>query len=212
MVGQSKLPGAIKNPRFQESGSDFFRSLTLSINQLCWTCEESQVIDRPTSMNTTSRWLKAAPQVSSLAILAGLAALATGCVEHQVKYVPVYPARTVYQVQPAPPPVVVQSQPVTVQAPPPSVAAPAPPPPKPAPPQQVVTQTVVVAPPKPPVEVIPVAPGPMFVWTPGYWRWQGQWVWVRGTWVVPPYHRAVWVNGYWAHRHGGYVWVPGHWR
>ena len=49
----------------------------------------------------------------------------------------------------------------------------------------VAEPPVVTAPPPPvaPVEVVPVAPGPGYVWVAGHWAWR---------------------------RHG-YIWVPGHW-
>jgi hypothetical protein len=52
------------------------------------------------------------------------------------------------------------------------------------------------APPPPPavaVGPVGVAPGPGYVWVPGYWDWvAGRWVWVEGRWIVPPRPRAVW--------------------
>jgi len=91
------------------------------------------------------------------------------------------------------------------QPPPPSPAAVEPAPDQPA---EVVTE----APPAPQVEVQVVAPGPGYVWTPGYWAWHGRWVWVGGRWVFPPHRHAVWVGGHWGRRGHGYVWVGGHWR
>jgi hypothetical protein len=35
---------------------------------------------------------------------------------------------------------------------------------------------------------------------------------VGGHWVEPPRPHAVWIDGHWAHEHGGYYWVEGHWR
>jgi WXXGXW repeat (2 copies) len=70
-----------------------------------------------------------------------------------------------------------------------------------------------IGPPPPrPVEVIPAAPHPGWVWQEGYHRWDGaHYVWVPGHYVAPPYEHAVWVPGHWANRNGGYVWVEGHW-
>lgn len=53
-------------------------------------------------------------------------------------------------------------------------------------------------PPPPPVAAVvtPVvpAPGPGYVWVPGYWDWvDGRWVWIEGRWVLPPRGHAVWV-------------------
>jgi len=70
-----------------------------------------------------------------------------------------------------------------------------------------------IGPPPPrPVEVVPVAPHPGWVWQPGYHRWDGHgYVWVPGHYSEPPYEHAHWVEGHWDHRGGGYVWVDGHW-
>jgi hypothetical protein len=75
-------------------------------------------------------------------------------------------------------------------------------------------QTVVrVAPPPPAREVVPVAPGPRYVWVGGYYRYKHHaYVWVPGHYIVPPKRYAVWVPGHWVPRHGGYVWVAGYWR
>jgi len=94
---------------------------------------------------------------------------------------------------------------VYVRQPPPPPAAVEPAPNQPA---EVVTE----APPAPQVEVQVVAPGPGYIWTPGYWAWHGRWVWVGGRWVFPPHRHAVWVAGHWGHRGHGYVWVGGRWR
>ena len=63
------------------------------------------------------------------------------------------------------------------------------------------------------VETQTVAPGPGYIWTPGYWRWSGAgYVWISGSWARPPRVSAVWVRGHWAHRPRGWVWIPGHWQ
>lgn len=70
-----------------------------------------------------------------------------------------------------------------------------------------------VAPPRPVVETRVPAPGPGYVWTPGYHRWDGHaYGWVPGGWVRPPRPHSHWVAHHWEHRHGGYVMVEGHWR
>ena len=77
------------------------------------------------------------------------------------------------------------------------------------------SNTVIVAqaPPAPQVEVVPVAPGPAYVWVPGYWSIGvgGGWVWVGGHYGIPPRPHAVWVAGHWGWHGRGYVWVGGHW-
>jgi hypothetical protein len=67
----------------------------------------------------------------------------------------------------------------------------------------------------PPVqpEVIPPAPGAGYVWSPGHWEWQGQWLWVGGYWVAPPAVGMVYVAPGWEHHpHGGWAYHGGHWR
>jgi hypothetical protein len=83
-----------------------------------------------------------------------------------------------------------------------------------SPPPSAPAGEVVVneAPPTPPSEVIVTAPGPDYVWVPGYYSWQGRWIWIGGSWIVPPHRHAVWVGGHWGYRGRGYVWVGGRWR
>ena len=72
----------------------------------------------------------------------------------------------------------------------------------------VVTET----PPAPQVEVVGVAPGPEYIWVPGWWEWHGRWVWMEGRWTVGPHPHARWEPGHWVHHGRGYVWRPGRWR
>lgn len=76
--------------------------------------------------------------------------------------------------------------------------------------QEVVVR---VAPPRPLVERAVPAPGPGYVWIGGYHRWDGRaYVWVPGRWMLPPHRHARWVAARWVHRHGGWVFMEGHWR
>jgi hypothetical protein len=69
------------------------------------------------------------------------------------------------------------------------------------------------APPTVRVETQTVSPGANYVWTRGYWRWNGAtYVWVPGSWLVRPRPAAVYVEGHWLRRGGRYVWVAGTWR
>ena len=80
-------------------------------------------------------------------------------------------------------------------------------------PAVVVSQPLVsTAPPAAPPQTMLAAPGPGYVWIPGYWSWSGNWRWVGGRWVIPPYPQSTWVSGYWVHRPQGYVWIRGYWR
>ena len=74
---------------------------------------------------------------------------------------------------------------------------------------------VVEAPSAPPpvrVEVVPVAPGPAYVWAPGYWSWNGGWIWVGGRYVMRPHYGAVWIGPRWVHHGRHFIYVRGHWR
>ena len=57
------------------------------------------------------------------------------------------------------------------------------------------------------------APGPGYVWIPGYQRWNGNgYAWEPGRWENPPRPHARWVPHRWEKR--GHTWVlrDGHWR
>src|SRR5439155_2810270 len=50
-------------------------------------------------------------------------------------------------------------------------------------------------------------------WIPGYWAYDGEakdFIWVSGTWRVPPPGRR-WVAGTWAKVNGGWQWQHGFW-
>src|SRR5258708_40181632 len=82
------------------------------------------------------------------------------------------------------------------------------------PPAPPPAETVVVneAPPPPQKEVIVEAPATGYYWVPGYWSWQGRWIWIGGRWTPRPHPRAVGGPGHWG-RHGhGYIWIQGRWR
>jgi hypothetical protein len=146
----------------------------------------------------------------SVCAVAGLAGwVAGGCADHQpayayippppvagtvgtgrgLNYTPAVPAQGAYVPAPAP-------APGAVQEPPPGATV-------------IVSQP----PPAPQAEITPPAPGPDYVWTPGYYDWNGfAWVWAPGVWVRPPYRGALWFGGHWDYRGGRSVWVRGRWR
>lgn len=75
---------------------------------------------------------------------------------------------------------------------------------------------VLAAPPPLPVarvEVVPVRPGPRYVWVGGEWSWRGPhgYLWVPGRWAVPGHRGVAWVHGRWMNGPHGHRWVEGHW-
>jgi hypothetical protein len=71
-----------------------------------------------------------------------------------------------------------------------------------------------VEPPALPVYVQPPCPEPNYMWTPGYWAWDGvsDYYWVPGTWVTAPQPGYLWTPGYWGWGDGGsYVFHTGYW-
>ncbi len=60
-------------------------------------------------------------------------------------------------------------------------------------------------------EMVPVAPGPGFIWIRGHWGWhRDRWEWIGGRWDRVAQPGAEWVPGRWAVRGGGWVWIEGH--
>ena len=58
----------------------------------------------------------------------------------------------------------------------------------------------------------PYAPGPNYLWTPGYWDYgTGGYYWVPGAWVGAPYEGALWTPGYWGSYNHRYRWHRGYW-
>lgn len=81
-----------------------------------------------------------------------------------------------------------------------------------APAQISVGVAIGVAPPPLPVYTQPPCPDDNYIWTPGYWAWDGEdYYWVPGTWVEAPDPGLFWTPGYWAWENTGYVFVPGYW-
>jgi len=57
------------------------------------------------------------------------------------------------------------------------------------------------------------APGPGYVWVPGYYDWAGDnYTWIQGSWILPPRPHASWVAPRYEHRRGGWYYRRGHWR
>jgi hypothetical protein len=70
-----------------------------------------------------------------------------------------------------------------------------------------------VGPPAPIIETRIAAPGPGYVWLPGFYAWNGAaYAWRPGRWERPIRPRAVWVPGRWVRERRGWYFVEGHWR
>jgi hypothetical protein len=68
------------------------------------------------------------------------------------------------------------------------------------------------APPELPVYEQPVCPSEGYIWTPGYWAWDGDdYYWVPGTWVQPPAVGYLWTPGYWGWSREGFIFHEGYW-
>ena len=77
-----------------------------------------------------------------------------------------------------------------------------------------IVVAVGIAPPALPVYVQPEIPGPDYIWTPGYWSWNGdisEYYWVPGAWVLAPRPGLLWTPGYWGWSGGEYAWNAGYW-
>lgn len=58
------------------------------------------------------------------------------------------------------------------------------------------------------LRVMPVRPGPQFIWVAGYWYPNGKnYKWHAGYWTQPPYQGAVWA----APHHDGQMYFNGYW-
>jgi len=75
-----------------------------------------------------------------------------------------------------------------------------------------VATTAPSAPPELPDYQQPPAPGPGYLWTPGYWGYvPGDFFWVPGTWVLAPAPGLLWTPGYWGFGGGVFLWHAGYW-
>jgi hypothetical protein len=70
------------------------------------------------------------------------------------------------------------------------------------------------APPPIPVYEQPICPHEGFLWTPGYWAWDGDgddYYWVPGTWVEAPQVGYLWTPGYWGWGDNAFFFHEGYW-
>jgi len=74
--------------------------------------------------------------------------------------------------------------------------------------------TVAFGPPAIPVYEQPVCPGDGYIWTPGYWAWDGDfddYYWVPGTWVLAPEAGFLWTPPWWGWDGGVFLFHEGFW-
>ena len=72
---------------------------------------------------------------------------------------------------------------------------------------------VATGPPMPPDEVIVVAPSPRYVWVPGYYEYRGgTYIWIQGSYKIPPRGKTRYVQGDWHKTPKGYKRGKGHWK
>lgn len=78
--------------------------------------------------------------------------------------------------------------------------------------QVAVGVSVGIAPPAIPEYVQPPCPVVGYMWTPGYWAWNGDdYYWVPGVWLAPPEIGFLWTPGWWGWGGGHYFWHGGYW-
>src|SRR5437762_3183037 len=59
--------------------------------------------------------------------------------------------------------------------------------------------SVTFGPPELPLYDQPICPADGYIWTPGFWAWDGyDYYWVPGTWVLAPRPDLFWTPGYWS--------------
>lgn len=72
--------------------------------------------------------------------------------------------------------------------------------------------SVSFGPPALPVYEQPICPGDGYIWTPGYWAWEGSdYYWVPGTWIEAPEVGFLWTPGYWGWGGSAFYFHEGYW-
>lgn len=74
-----------------------------------------------------------------------------------------------------------------------------------------IRASISIGPPELPVYEQPICPGDGYMWTPGYWAWDGDYYWVPGDWVMPPEAGFLWTPGYWGWGGEGFIFNQGYW-
>jgi WXXGXW repeat (2 copies) len=68
------------------------------------------------------------------------------------------------------------------------------------------------APPALPVYEQPLCPGDGYIWTPGYWAWDGsEYYWVPGTWILAPQPGFFWTPPWWGWGGAAFIFHEGFW-
>lgn len=76
----------------------------------------------------------------------------------------------------------------------------------------VAEMTATTAPPELPNRDQPPCPDEGYIWTPGYWSWDGvTYFWQPGVWVFPPQVGVFWTPGYWAYSGTVFIFHRGYW-
>src|SRR5687768_2614406 len=80
----------------------------------------------------------------------------------------------------------------------------------------VEPEYVMVNQPPPPVqetvEVVPAKPHADAIWVAGHFEWRGSWIWIAGSWGMPPEPGCVWEDPVYVRVDNGYRYHPGYWR
>jgi Skp family chaperone for outer membrane proteins len=75
-----------------------------------------------------------------------------------------------------------------------------------------VAISVGFAPPEIPVYEQPICPGDGYLWTPGYWAWDGtDYYWVPGTWILSPEVGFLWTPPWWGWGGAAFIFHEGYW-
>jgi hypothetical protein len=72
--------------------------------------------------------------------------------------------------------------------------------------------SVAFGPPALPIYEQPLCPGDGYMWTPGYWAWDGaEYYWVPGTWILAPEVGFLWTPPWWGWEGGAFLFHEGFW-
>lgn len=75
-----------------------------------------------------------------------------------------------------------------------------------------VVVSVGFGPPELPVYEQPLCPGEGYIWTPGYWAWDGDdYYWVPGTWILAPEAGFLWTPPWWGWGGSAFIFHEGFW-